>query len=76
MVHGFFFKITKKFEQFIRQENNNSDTTDGAFVFLSNLPGSVQKDFEEVIDGKSDKKIIDKNICVAAKYKRRQCRKK
>ena len=69
-------KITENIEQFIRQENNNSDVTDGAFDFLSNLPGSVQKDFGEVIDGNSDKKIIDKNIRVAAKYKRRQCQKK
>ena len=51
-------KITNQIQQFIRQENNNSYSTDGAFDLLSDLAESVQEDFDELIDVDSDKKSL------------------
>ena len=56
-------KITDEIEQFIREENNNSDAADGAFDVLSDLAESVQEDFEELIDADSDKKIFLSRHC-------------
>lgn len=68
-------KITNQIQQFIRQENNNSYSTDGAFDLLSDLAESVQEDFDERIDVSSDKEKVFKSIGqdthVVAKYKRR-----
>ena len=51
-------KITDQIQQFIRQENNNSDSTDSAFDFLIDLAESVQENFDEFIDVSSDKKSL------------------
>ena len=51
-------KITNQIQQFIRQENNNSYSKDGAFDLLSDLAESVQEDFDELIDVDSDKKSL------------------
>ena len=49
-------KVTEKFEQFIRLENGNSDSTDNSFDLLRNLVESVHEDFEELIDVDSNSK--------------------
>ena len=53
-------KITNEMKQLIREENGKSDATDGAFDVLSDLAESLQKDFEELIEADSDKKIFMK----------------
>ena len=55
-------KITNQIQQFIRQENNNSDSTGGAFDLLSDLAESVQEDFDELIDVDRDKKKFIKAL--------------
>ena len=47
-------------KQLIREENGKSDATDSAFDVLSDLAESLQKDFEELIEADSDKKIFMK----------------
>ena len=49
-------KSTDQIEQFIKQGNNNSNSTDGTFDHLSDLAESVQEDFDELTDANSDKK--------------------
>ena len=53
-------KIINEMKQLIREENGKSDATDGAFDVLSDLAESLQKDFEELIEADSDKKIFMK----------------
>ena len=53
-------KITNEMKQLIREENGKSDATDSAFDVLSDLAESLQKDFEELIEADSDKKIFMK----------------
>ena len=51
-------KITNEIKPLIREENGKSDATDSAFDVLSDLAESLQKDFEELIEADSDKKIF------------------
>lgn len=53
-------KITNEIKPLIREENGKSDATDSAFDVLSDLAESLQKDFEELIEADSDKKIFMK----------------
>ena len=53
-------KITNEIKLLIREENGKSDATDSAFDVLSDLAESLQKDFEELIEADSDKKIFMK----------------
>ena len=55
---GLLVKITNEVEQFIREENDNSYSTDGAFDALSDIAQSAQEDFDELIDVGSDKKSL------------------
>ena len=68
-------KMTNETEQFIRQENEDSDVTDGAFDLLRGIAESVQEDFDKRIDVSSDKEKVFKSIGqdthVVPKYKRR-----
>ena len=43
-------QIAAEIATYIRQENNDNNSTDDAFDLLSNLVESVQEDFEELID--------------------------
>ena len=63
-------EITAENENYIRRENNNNDSTGGAFGFLSDLAESVQEDFKELIG--VDKVYTDtvKDLCVIVKHKR------
>lgn len=53
-------KITNEIKPLIREENGKSDATDSVFDVLSDLAESLQKDFEELIEADSDKKIFMK----------------
>ena len=53
-------KITNEIKPLIREENGKSDATDSATDVLSDLAESLQKDFEELIEADSDKKIFMK----------------
>ena len=53
-------KITNEIKPLIREENGKIDATDSAFDVLSDLAESLQKDFEELIEADSDKKIFMK----------------
>ena len=60
---GLLVKITNEVEgKFIREENNNSDSTDGAFNALSDIAQSAQEDFDELIDVGSDKEKFIKAL--------------
>ena len=54
--------FTSEIKQFIRKENGNSDSTDGAFHVLRDIAQSVQEDFDEFIDVNSDKKKFIKAL--------------
>ena len=51
-------KIRDEIDFFVKEENDNSDSTDGTFDVLSDLAKSVQEDFEELIDADSNKKNL------------------
>ena len=51
-----FEEITRKLEVYLLEESNDADSTDGVFDFLTSLADQVQEEFEELLDGKRDKK--------------------
>ena len=51
-----FEEITKELEAYLLEESDETDSTDGIFDFLALLADQVQGEFEELIDGNSDKK--------------------
>ena len=51
-----FGEITRELEAYLSRESDDADSTDGAFDFLASLADQVQGEFEELIDGDSDKK--------------------
>ena len=53
-----FEEITRKLEVYLLEESNDADSIDGVFDFLTSLAHQVQEEFEELLDGKSDKKLF------------------
>ena len=53
-------EINKELEAFLSKENNDTNSTDGIFDFLSQISDSVQETFDEILSGNSDKKKICK----------------
>ena len=51
-----FEEMTRKLEAYLSKESDDADSTDGVFEFLTTLTDQVQKEFEELLDGNSDKK--------------------
>ena len=51
-----FEEITRELEAYLSRESDNADSTDGVFDFLTSLADQVQGEFEELIDGDSNKK--------------------
>lgn len=49
-------EINKELEAFLSKENNDTDSTDGIFDFLSQVSDSVQEEFDEILSSDSDKK--------------------
>ena len=53
-----FEEITKELEAYLLEESDETDSTDGIFDFLALLADQVQGEFEELLDGNSDKKLF------------------
>ena len=51
-----FEEITRKLEAYLLKESDDVDSTDGVFDFLISLANQIQEEFEELLDGDSDKK--------------------
>ena len=53
-----FEEITRELEAYLARERNDADSTDGVLDFLISLSNHVQDEFEELLDGDTDKKIF------------------
>ena len=51
-----FEEITGELEAYILEESDDADSTEGVFDFLTSLPEQLDGEFEELLDGDSDKK--------------------
>ena len=50
-----FEEITRELEAYLARESD-ADLTDGVFDFLTTLANQVQEEFDEILDGDSNKK--------------------
>ena len=53
-----FEEITRELEAYLARERNDADSTDGVLDFLTSLSNQVQDEFEELLDGDTDKKCF------------------
>ena len=51
-----FEEIKKELEVFLSKKNNDTDSTDSIFDFLSQISNSIQEEFDELLSGESVKK--------------------
>ena len=51
-----FEEIRKEEEEYLLEESDGADSTDGIFDFLSTLSDKIQQEFDELLDGNTDKK--------------------
>ena len=51
-----FEEITRELEVYLLKTGDDADSTDGVFDFLTSLADQIQGEFEELLDGDSDKK--------------------
>ena len=51
-----FEEIRKEVEEYLLGESEDTDSTDGVFYFLSTLSEKIQEEFDELLDGNTDKK--------------------
>ena len=51
-----FEEITRELEVYLLKVSNDADSTDGVFDFLTSLADQVQGEFEELLDGYTNKK--------------------
>ena len=51
-----FEEIRKEVEEYLLEESDYADLTDGIFDFLSTLLDKIQDEFDELLDGNTDKK--------------------
>ena len=51
-----FEEITRELEAYLLEESDDADLTDSVSGFLTSLADQVQGEFEELLDGNSDKK--------------------
>ena len=51
-------EITRELDAYLLEESDDADSTDGVFEFLTSLLDQVQGEFEELLDGNSDKKLF------------------
>ena len=51
-----FEEIRKEVENYLLGESEDTDSTDGVFHFLSTLSQKIQEEFDELLDGNTDKK--------------------
>ena len=53
-----FEEITRELETYLLEESDDADSTDGVSDFLTLLADQVQGEFEEFLDGNSNKKCF------------------
>ena len=53
-----FEEITRELEAYLLEESDDADSTDGVSDFLTLLADQVQGEFEEFLDGNSNKKCF------------------
>ena len=51
-----FEEIRKEVEEYLLEESDDADSTDEIFDFLSTLSDKIQEEFDELLDGNTDKK--------------------
>ena len=51
-----FQEIRKEVEEYLLEESDNADSTDRIFNFLSTLSDKIQEEFDELLDGNTNKK--------------------
>ena len=51
-----FEEVKKELEVFLSKKNNDTDSTDSIFDFLSQISNSIQEEFDELLSGESVKK--------------------
>ena len=51
-----FEEIKKEVKDYLLGECGDTDSTDGVFDFLSTLPEKIQEEFDELLDGYTNKK--------------------
>ena len=51
-----FEEIRKEVDKYLPEQSNDTDSTDGVFNFLTTLSEKIQEEFDELLDGNSDKK--------------------
>ena len=57
-----FEEINKELEEYLLEKSNDTDSTDGVFDFLELLSAKVQEEFDELLEGDSDKKRFIKAL--------------
>ena len=70
-----FEEITRELEEYLLKESDDNDSTDGVFKFLTTISDQIQEEFEELLDGDSDKKrflkALSKIYCRKKKKKKK-----
>ena len=51
-----FEEIRKELEGYLLEQSVDSDSTDGGFDFLATQSDRIQEEFDEILEGESDKK--------------------
>ena len=57
-----FKEINKELEEYILEKSNDADSTGSVFDFLELLSANVQEEFDELLEGDSDKKWFIKAL--------------
>ena len=57
-----FKEINKELEEYILEKSNDADSTGNVFDFLELLIAKVQEEFDELLEGDSDKKWFIKAL--------------
>ena len=57
-----FEEINKELEEYLLEKSYDTDLTDGVFDFLESLSAKVQEEFDELLEGDSDKKRFIKAL--------------
>ena len=57
-----FEEINKELEEYLLEKSNDADSTDGVFDFLELLSAKVQEEFDELLEGDSNKKRFIKAL--------------
>ena len=51
-----FEEIRKELEEYLLEQSDNTDSSDGVFDFHTTLSDKIQEEFDELLGGDSDKK--------------------